>query len=254
MHKRVEEVALNAWPALQQMLYDGWLLRFANGYTKRANSVNPLCASSLDVHTKITVCEQVYAEKELPPVFRLTPFALPSHLDRVLEQRHYRDIDHSLILCRDLQQMDIPAPSRALCAASLDDWMESFSKLSRSDAARQQTHKQMLEAIPARRLLVSLVEDGVVVACGMGVLEDRYFGLFDIVTDPQRRNRGYGTQLVSGMLAWARANGAAVAYLQVTTHNLAARHLYAKLGFEELYRYWYRIAAHSVPAPGAPTR
>jgi hypothetical protein len=32
--QEIEEISLNAWPSLQQILYDGWILRFANGYTK----------------------------------------------------------------------------------------------------------------------------------------------------------------------------------------------------------------------------
>ena len=35
----IEELTLNAWPPLQTQLYDGWLLGFSGGYTRRANSV-----------------------------------------------------------------------------------------------------------------------------------------------------------------------------------------------------------------------
>ena len=82
--RRIEEAALNAWPALQQILFDGWILRFSKGYTKRANSVNPLYASRLDVGEKVDACEKLYAEKGLRPVFRLTPFSSPPDLDQVL--------------------------------------------------------------------------------------------------------------------------------------------------------------------------
>lgn len=42
MYKAIEEITLNTWPAEQSVLLNGWVLRTAAGYTKRANSVNPL--------------------------------------------------------------------------------------------------------------------------------------------------------------------------------------------------------------------
>jgi GNAT superfamily N-acetyltransferase len=79
------------------------------------------------------------------------------------------------------------------------------------------------------------------VSCALGVLEDRFFGLFDVVTALAHRNEGYATMLLSSMLGWACANGAAHAYLGVVEANAAARKLYGKLGYQEVYEYWYRI-------------
>ena len=57
---RVEEVCLNAWPAPQELHYDGWLIRLADGQTRRSNSVNVLRDGMLPVEEKIDYCERVY--------------------------------------------------------------------------------------------------------------------------------------------------------------------------------------------------
>jgi ribosomal protein S18 acetylase RimI-like enzyme len=80
-----------------------------------------------------------------------------------------------------------------------------------------------------------------VLACGLGVLQSGYIGLFDIVTDEALRGRGYGRQVVESILAWGKQNGAQMAYLQVMLNNPPALHLYEKTGFVEKYQYWYRI-------------
>jgi hypothetical protein len=48
---------------LQTVLYDGWLLNFANGYTRRANSVQTLYPSTLDLEEKIDYCEALYTRE-----------------------------------------------------------------------------------------------------------------------------------------------------------------------------------------------
>ncbi len=37
----IEEISMNAYPALKTVVYDEWILRFANEHTNRTNSINP---------------------------------------------------------------------------------------------------------------------------------------------------------------------------------------------------------------------
>ncbi len=49
----LEELSLNAWPSHQTLLLDGWIIHLANGYTRRANSVNPLYPGNQALDQKI---------------------------------------------------------------------------------------------------------------------------------------------------------------------------------------------------------
>ena len=90
MIRHIEELALNAWPALQTLLLDGWVVRFANGYTRRANSVNPLYASEQDTDAKLRACEQFYRDRGLKVVFKMTAASQPDGLDALLAARATR--------------------------------------------------------------------------------------------------------------------------------------------------------------------
>jgi N-acetylglutamate synthase len=240
--RSIEEAALNAWPALQQQLYDGWVLRFAEGYTKRANSINPLYSSNLDLVEKINYCERTFTAMGLPPIFRLSePFA-PTRLDTELAQRDYQKIDPTLVMGQDLSFIPSTSASKnVIREQSLPHWLELFTQFSGYDPKKQPIHEKMLGMIVLPCLTVSLQTSDNVVSLGLGVLQGNLFGLFDIITHPDHRKKGYGRELVRLMLLWAKEQGARYAYLQVMKQNSPARHLYAQLGFEDLYRYWYRV-------------
>src|SRR5690348_9296039 len=79
---RVEEACLNAWPALREVLLDGWLLRFSEGLTRRANSANPLRPVS---HVDLQTCEALYRRSGLPTIFRVLSLLDPSVEERLAE-------------------------------------------------------------------------------------------------------------------------------------------------------------------------
>jgi ribosomal protein S18 acetylase RimI-like enzyme len=240
----LEELALSAWPALQQWLYDGWVVRFANGHTRRANSVNPLYPSRQDPALKIAQCEQWYTERKLPTVFRLNQHTAPSDLDRLLDARGYRLVDPSLTLHRRLDTWTLPsALLGTLRSEQLGDWLALYCQLSGKPLAQHHTHLALLQTTPAPRIFASLWDHDQAVACAVGVVYAQALSIVDVVTSPQHRQRGYATALLCQIFAWAQQMGASDAALQVQGDNAAGRALYARLGFQEVYRYWYRVSS-----------
>ena len=85
-----------------------------------------------------------------------------------------------------------------------------------------------------------LMVEGEVVACGLAVESNGLVGIFDVVTAPEHRRKGYGLELMEALLDWAVSTHAQYAYLQVMLNNQPALTMYEKLRFKELYQYWYR--------------
>ncbi|MFF2887812.1 GNAT family N-acetyltransferase [Paenibacillus sp. NPDC057967] len=241
--KRIEEMSLNGWPALKTVLYDGWLLRFADGYTKRSNSVQPIYGYSGNLDEQINRCEELYRAQGQPTVFKITPFAEPAHLDARLEELGYERIDQTQVKTASI--IDLPVPRQGdgfHCWPELtDEWLDAIARFQGLSDSQKETTRRMLAGHPLRRAFGLYKRGEVPVAAGLVVLEDGYAGLYDIVTDATERGRGYGERLTRGLLGWARGQGVRMSYLLVVKNNTAANRLYDKLGFMTRYDYWYRV-------------
>ncbi len=242
MIQQIEEASMNAWPALQTVVYDGWILRFTNGYTRRANSINPLYPSKINLTSKIEYCQRLYDQKNLPTIFKITERVYPRNLDSVLEKAGYRMEAETSVQTVDLRRIKIPKDVVVSICQHIDaTWIEHFIRLSKTDTRHAVTIRSMFESVVIRACFAGITDDNRIIACGMGALERDMLWLFDIVVDEHHRGKGLATKLIYGIFYWAKNNSAQLAYLQVMLDNESALSLYQRIGFKEVYRYWYRV-------------
>jgi ribosomal protein S18 acetylase RimI-like enzyme len=239
----LEELSLNAFPSLQQILYDGWILRFAEGYTGRANSVTPLYPGSLDLITKIRRCEEIYHKFNLQPIFRLTNTPRMTALNKTLEHLGYQSQENVSVQVKTITDSEIlTRKSSTIFSDDLsEEWLDHYVHAVNLPIQHWNILSAILEIIPNPTCYAWLKDRQRFCSCGLGVLENQHLGLFFVATAKQQRGKGYATQLISEMLNWGKSNGATQAYLQVETENQAGINLYNKLGFTEAYQYFYRL-------------
>lgn len=240
--RRLEEITLSALPALQTAFYDGWVLRASQGYTRRANSVNPIYPSSQDVNTKIDFCEQWFAAHNLPTIFKLTPGSQPDNLDALLESRGYSREAETRVKVMALDTLESPPAGRVeLLTQPNDQWQNHFFRMNSVKEQFFPVMQYMLNSISLPICCAAVYLHDQVAAVGLGVLDDGFISLYDIVTAPEQRNQGLGKQLLLHLLNWGKSQGARQACLAVVAANAPAVRLYDKLGFREVYPYWYRV-------------
>src|SRR5258708_5249568 len=246
MIQHIEELSMNAWPALRTLHYDGWVLRISNGYTRRANSINPLYTSTLDLAEKIAYCEQLYTSQRQATVFKMTTAVQPSYLDDFLAAQGYTHDALTSVQTLNLDEIANPRLEAVIMESRLtDSWLDAYCRLNNVNQRHVPTMTRMLNSILPARCFCALRQEDETVAVGLAVAERGCVGLFDIVTAAAHRKRGLGTQLLLHLLHWGKANHAHSAYLQVMRNNSPALNLYTKLGFREIYTYWYRVKSPS---------
>ncbi|MBZ0291210.1 MAG: GNAT family N-acetyltransferase [Anaerolineae bacterium] len=240
--RTLEESCLNALPALQTVFDDGWILRYARGYTRRANSAQALYPHRQPLAEKIARCERFYRERGQPAVFKLTEAVYPTDLDARLEAMGYEDSAHTSVQLAPLSGIE-KVDSVVIQQQLNDEWLRAYCQMNEVAPFVPEVMPVILRSVAPPAAYGSIIREGQIVAVGLAVADGPYMGLFDIVVDAAQRNQGLGKQLVQGLMAWGEAQGSHHAYLQVLSTNQPALRLYSKLGFGEAYRYWYRSKA-----------
>ena len=235
---RVEEACLNAWPAVREVLLDGWLLRFSGGLTRRANSANPLGPVS---RIDRPAFEALYRRLGFPTIFRVLTL-IDASIDDRLDQAGYTREGESCVLYAPIEDVETARdPDVQLLDQPTPEWFAAMASLQAHSSRQATIYRRIVNQVAVPAAFAALLNDTVTVALAYGALHNGLLCYESVITDSNSRRRGYGRRIITALAAWAKDQGATGACLEVEAHNLPAQVLYNAVGLKtQLYGYHYR--------------
>jgi GNAT superfamily N-acetyltransferase len=248
---RIECACFNAWPALHEAVIDGWLLRFAKGMTRRANSANPLRAERNDSEAVISRLEGEYRKQKLPVYFRIPSIIGPTMPSR-LAQLGYKAEGESHALYADVGDVHLRADAEVAVAIRPDEeWLSAIARLQGHSPPAKVVYRQIISSIKVPAAFATLRHEGMIVSLAFGTIHDDLLCVESVITDPAFRGRGLARRMLGGLTAYAQPQITGVC-LQVQADNTAGKRLYGNLGLRELYRYHYQAKPFDKAADTSP--
>lgn len=242
---RIELAGVAAWPALETDTFDGWLWRFSDGGSQRANSVSTLTYQGGDVERSIDEAERRYRQRNAPPMFQISDVSAPADLDQRLAARGYRINDPCITLVRDCLQSEAPDGIVYLERATTE-WFDCYSSV--ITESRKRTAPRILAGVPHTAVFCGYRVAGRIVATALGVPREDVIIAECVATLAAARGQGAASGVMRGLEAWGRRQGCRHVALQAVATNAPAQALYKSLGYREHGRYHLRVDDRGIGA------
>ncbi|MFG2710125.1 GNAT family N-acetyltransferase [Streptomyces goshikiensis] len=237
--EELARITARAWVPLESEPLGGWVLRAAEGFTRRANSVLPLGDPGIPLDEALARVTSWYAERELPAYVQAATGAVGTQeaLCAELEARGWVNEVSAEVRVGAL------APVGDLDAAAADDvrltrvpdeeWLARYGKVRDPRLARRmlvEGPSVWFATLPGR-------------AIGRMVVDGRWAGFGAVEVGPEHRRGGLATAVMAALARRALEEGASAAWLQVEADNAGARGLYDGMGFVTHHMYHHFRAA-----------
>ncbi len=245
----LDELMADAWPPQVTEYVGRSRLRWASGYTRRANSCLAVGVDD-DIPSLVAAATAFYNRHSTDPVFLVSTAAAPTSLAAHLSSLGFEPTAHTAVLTAPTTDVAISgAAFRAagwtveVQPAATDDWFEAFWEVdsSRSLAGVHRTICRDVLLRSSGAAFVSIVEAGQTIAVGQVVVNGLWAGVQCMATSAGHRRRGAASVVLGELAKHAVGRGAANMYLAVMDSNSGARQLYEQLGFSPAHEYSYYV-------------
>jgi ribosomal protein S18 acetylase RimI-like enzyme len=238
----LERAAAAHWRGTDEEWLGDWLLRAAEGFTGRANSVLPLGDPGVPLDDALDKVTGWYQARRLPALISVPmPLEGTSALDGELAGRGWGlRSGPAFVMTADLPRPEEPAPDGELRVDETPDaeWLRAQRYRGQSDLPPVR-----LKVLTSARsqAFVSIRDGQAALAVARLSVAEGWAGISSVEVDQAHRRRGLGAAITAACCAEAFRRGVNRVFLQVETGNDAAKALYARCGFTYSHRYHYRI-------------
>lgn len=232
--EKLENVNSRAWPPLVEEHLGDWRLRWAGGFTGRANSALAVGDPGVAVSEALrAVCDFAH-DRGIPPmvqVVRDSPAERAIVAAGWLEGRTHSASHEVVVLTGRL-------PDGGGGAEILDEPTSGWWELTSGPAGPSEAERHVLTT--GKIGYGVAVRDGVTAGAVRGAVVDDWLHVARLAVRPEFRRRGIASDLMGALGAWGTAQGAGRWVLQVAEDNAGALAFYAGLGCtpHHRYRYW----------------
>ena len=217
---------------------EGWLLPFDASTIGRAKSAVPLRHQGLQT-SDIDTIEARYAARGLPAAFRLSDDWSLSPLHSTLMERDYRDDQPTLVQVantHDILQM-ATSSSAQVDATAHPTWAAVYTAPGFDPVDGQHRIEALSRSHSA--MYAHITQDDASVAAGVGAFSQGWASIHGMRTVVAKRGQGLARSILVALAQEARRRGIQRFFLQVEEENAGAIALYAKAGFQTVWRYHY---------------
>lgn len=169
--KEIELMLMRSWPALEEKIFDGWILRFSKGYTKRSNCINPLFESYFDLEEKYSYCDKLYRNKGIKVAYKIIDDKASLEVDEFLMKKGLDKRDVVTVKEIDLFSLNYSFKNIKVNWGFSKEWFEFFTEENKLNEEEKSTLKILLDRNDKNNYYVYKIIDGEIIAGAMGTIE-----------------------------------------------------------------------------------
>ena len=129
--------------------------------------------------------------------------------------------------------------SYSICEEINEKWFQSLGRLNSINDDNLRGIKNIIKRCSLKKIICYAKDRDKIVGTVLGVIENGYLGIYNLIVDLNRRREGIGEDIMLNMIDWAYNNNLEAIYLAVEKENIGALNLYNKLKFTKKYSYRY---------------